>query len=80
MSVKPRILVARRVPPAVAARAQREFDAVLADVDMDADTVIGTDRPPKSGDLQRSEGSAYGSQYLEPSAKRSHHRKSQRRL
>jgi lactate dehydrogenase-like 2-hydroxyacid dehydrogenase len=42
MSAKPRILVARRVPPAVAARAQSEFDAVLADVDMDADTVIGT--------------------------------------
>ena len=42
MSVKPRILVARRVPPAVAARAQSEFDAVFAGVDMDADTVIRT--------------------------------------
>jgi lactate dehydrogenase-like 2-hydroxyacid dehydrogenase len=40
MSAKPRLLVARRVPPAVAARALREFDAVLADVDMDADAVI----------------------------------------
>src|SRR4029078_10599595 len=37
---KPRVLVARRVPPAVAERAQREFDAVLAETDMDADAVI----------------------------------------
>jgi len=35
-----RILVARGVPPAVAERASREFDAVLADHDMDADEVI----------------------------------------
>lgn len=37
---RPRVLVARRVPPAVAERAQREFDAVLAETDMDADAVI----------------------------------------
>jgi lactate dehydrogenase-like 2-hydroxyacid dehydrogenase len=42
MAAKPRLLVARRVPPAVAARAQDEFDVVLADVDMDADAVIRT--------------------------------------
>ena len=36
------MLVARRVPPAVAERAQREFDAVLAETDMDADAVITT--------------------------------------
>jgi lactate dehydrogenase-like 2-hydroxyacid dehydrogenase len=40
MNAKPRIFIARRVPPAVAARARREFDAVLADVDVDADSVI----------------------------------------
>jgi lactate dehydrogenase-like 2-hydroxyacid dehydrogenase len=42
MGAKPRLLIARRVPPAVAARAQDEFDVVLADVDMDADAVIRT--------------------------------------
>ena len=36
MEAKPRILVARRVPEAVAGRAASEFDAVLADHDMDA--------------------------------------------
>ncbi|WP_426958612.1 2-hydroxyacid dehydrogenase [Muricoccus radiodurans] len=36
----PRLLVARRVPEAVAARAQHEFDAVMADADMDADAVL----------------------------------------
>ena len=40
MSARPRLLVARRVPPAVAERARREFDAVLAETDMDADAVI----------------------------------------
>ena len=35
-----RLLVARRVPPAVAERARREFDAVLAETDMDADAAI----------------------------------------
>jgi lactate dehydrogenase-like 2-hydroxyacid dehydrogenase len=37
---KPRLLVARRVPPAVAARARQAFDAVLAEQDMDGDTVV----------------------------------------
>jgi lactate dehydrogenase-like 2-hydroxyacid dehydrogenase len=40
MSPRPSVLVARRVPPAVAERARREFDAVLAETDMDADAVI----------------------------------------
>jgi lactate dehydrogenase-like 2-hydroxyacid dehydrogenase len=40
VTAKPRLLIARRVPPAVAERARREFDAVLADTDMDADAVI----------------------------------------
>jgi lactate dehydrogenase-like 2-hydroxyacid dehydrogenase len=35
-----RLLVARRVPPAVAERARREFDAVLAETDIDADAAI----------------------------------------
>ena len=39
-SGRPRILVARRVPPAVAERAQREFDAILAEHDMDAAEVM----------------------------------------
>ena len=34
---KPRILVARRVTEAVAERARREFDAVLAEQDLDAE-------------------------------------------
>lgn len=37
---KPRILVTRRVPQAVAERARREFEPVLAEDDMDADTVV----------------------------------------
>lgn len=37
---RPRVLVARRVPPAVAERAKREFDAVLAETDMDTDAVV----------------------------------------
>ncbi|MEJ1977536.1 MAG: D-glycerate dehydrogenase [Acetobacteraceae bacterium] len=37
---KPPVLIARRVPEAVAARAQREFDAVLATQDMDADEAV----------------------------------------
>src|SRR5689334_18796639 len=37
---KPRILVARRVPPAVAERAAREFDAILAEQDMDTAAVL----------------------------------------
>jgi len=40
MNEKPRVLVARRVPPAVAERARREFDTVLTETDMDADAVI----------------------------------------
>lgn len=40
MSEKIRLLVARRVPSAVAERARREFDAVLAETDMDAATVV----------------------------------------
>lgn len=40
MVTKPRILVARRVPEAVAARAAHEFEAVIADHDMDAAEVI----------------------------------------
>lgn len=40
MTVQPRLLIARRVPPAVAERARREFDVLLADTDMDADAVI----------------------------------------
>ncbi len=34
------VLIARRVPEAVAARAQREFGAILADHDMDADEAL----------------------------------------
>jgi len=34
------VLIARRVPPAVAERARREFGAVLADHDMDADEAL----------------------------------------
>ncbi len=37
---KPRLLVTRRVPGAVAERARQEFDAVLAEQDMDADSVV----------------------------------------
>jgi lactate dehydrogenase-like 2-hydroxyacid dehydrogenase len=40
MTPRPRLLVARRVPEAVAARAAHEFDAILADHDMDAAEVI----------------------------------------
>ncbi len=40
MSAKHRLLVARRVPPAVAERAREEFDTVFADPDMDAEAVI----------------------------------------
>jgi lactate dehydrogenase-like 2-hydroxyacid dehydrogenase len=40
MSEKARVLVARRVPPAVAERARREFDAVLVDNDLDAEATI----------------------------------------
>jgi lactate dehydrogenase-like 2-hydroxyacid dehydrogenase len=36
VTIRPKLLVARRVPAAVAARAAREFDAVLAEQDMDA--------------------------------------------
>ncbi|MCR0982943.1 2-hydroxyacid dehydrogenase [Roseomonas populi] len=35
------VLVARRVPPAVAERARREFGAIVADHDMSADEAIG---------------------------------------
>ena len=35
-----RVLIARRVPPAVAERAKREFDATIADADLDAETVL----------------------------------------
>ncbi len=41
---RPRILVARRVPEAVAARARQVFDAVIAEQDMDADAVISATR------------------------------------
>jgi len=41
---RPRILVARRVPEAVAARAREDFDAVVAEQDMDADAVIEATR------------------------------------
>ena len=37
---KHRLLVARRVPDAVAELARREFDAILVETDMDADAVI----------------------------------------
>lgn len=37
---RPHLLVARRVPEAVAERARREFDAVLAETDMDAEAAI----------------------------------------
>jgi hypothetical protein len=37
---RPRILVARRVTEAVAERARREFDALLADQDFDAEAAI----------------------------------------
>ena len=37
---KPRLLVARRVTQAVAERARREFDAVLAEQDLDAEAAI----------------------------------------
>ncbi|UFN47621.1 D-glycerate dehydrogenase [Roseomonas sp. OT10] len=37
---KHRIVVARRVPPAVAERARREFDAVLAEADLDTEGAI----------------------------------------
>jgi lactate dehydrogenase-like 2-hydroxyacid dehydrogenase len=40
MAAPPRVLVARRVPAAVAARAAAEFDAILADHDMDAGEVV----------------------------------------
>lgn len=40
MAAKPRVLVARRVPDAVAARAARDFDAVLAAHDMTAEEAI----------------------------------------
>lgn len=39
-----RVLVARRVPDAVAARARAVFDAVIAEQDMDADAVIRATR------------------------------------
>jgi lactate dehydrogenase-like 2-hydroxyacid dehydrogenase len=39
---RPRVLVARRVPPAIAERAINEFDALLAETDMDADAVVRT--------------------------------------
>ena len=41
---RPRILVARRVPEAVAARAREVFDAVIVEQDMDADAVISATR------------------------------------
>lgn len=44
MSDKPKVLVARRVPAAVAERAVREFDAVLADHDMDAAEAVRVSR------------------------------------
>ena len=44
MTAKPRLLVARRVPEAVAARAAREFDAVLAGHDMEAEEAIAAAR------------------------------------
>jgi lactate dehydrogenase-like 2-hydroxyacid dehydrogenase len=37
---KPRVLIARRVPEAVAERARREFDAVLAEQDLDAEAAV----------------------------------------
>ena len=37
---RPRLLVARRVPDAVAERARREFDAVLVDHDLDAEETL----------------------------------------
>ena len=37
---KPRVLLARRVTEAVAERARREFDAVLAEHDLDAEATI----------------------------------------
>jgi lactate dehydrogenase-like 2-hydroxyacid dehydrogenase len=45
---RPRILIARRVPDAVAARAREVFDAVIAEQDMDADTVIRATRECRS--------------------------------
>jgi lactate dehydrogenase-like 2-hydroxyacid dehydrogenase len=44
MTTKPRLLVARRVPPAVARRALREFDTILVEADMDAAGVIRATR------------------------------------
>jgi lactate dehydrogenase-like 2-hydroxyacid dehydrogenase len=44
VTAKPRLLVARRVPPAVAERALREFDTMLVEADMDAAAVIGATR------------------------------------
>jgi lactate dehydrogenase-like 2-hydroxyacid dehydrogenase len=41
---RPRILVARRVPDAFAARAREQFDAVVAEQDMDAEAVINAVR------------------------------------
>lgn len=37
---RPRVLVARRVPPNVAARAREMFDAIVTEADMDADTAL----------------------------------------
>ncbi len=37
---KPRVLVARRVTQAVAERARREFDAALAEQDLDAEAAV----------------------------------------
>jgi lactate dehydrogenase-like 2-hydroxyacid dehydrogenase len=43
-SRRPRVLIARRVPEAVAARAKNEFEAVLAEHDMDPADVIAATR------------------------------------
>ncbi|MFG1383873.1 2-hydroxyacid dehydrogenase [Xanthobacter versatilis] len=39
-AAKPRLLVARRVPQAVAERASRDYDAVIAESDLDAEATI----------------------------------------
>src|ERR1700739_4963092 len=37
-----RVFIARRVPPAVAERARKEFNALIAETDLDSDAVILT--------------------------------------
>ena len=53
-----RILVARRVPEAVAARAAREFDAVLAEHDMECGGRRRRARARRAGHFHRAQGAA----------------------